>query len=138
MPKRKSSSNPISDHFKSQRKTHNQLSGLGDSMARGHYFKMVDRTQHWLDSTENQVNALYSQNKSPSRSTLFKLDLLRWMHSKYFDAATDHDGGGLVGVFFTLLAGLGYIVVLSALYVLLATAAIWLLPLAFDWIFHLE
>ena len=66
MPKRKPSSNPITDHFKSQRYTHNQLSGLGDSMARGHYFNMVDRTQRWLNRTENQVNALYSQNKLPS------------------------------------------------------------------------
>jgi len=137
MPKRKSSS-PISDHFKSQRETHNQLSSLGDSMVFLHFSKMRGRTERWLTHTENQVNTIYANHQEPSRFILLKLDLLRWVHRKYFNASLNYDSPGIMSAIFTLLVSLGYIIVLSALYLLLTSALIWITPHAIDWFFRIE
>jgi len=136
--RKKSSDDAVFGYMESQRKHHEQVKSLGDTYARSHYFKMLDRTQRWLDGLEVEINAVYRLNQYPSRWMLMKLDLLRWMHRKYSDAAMDYDHVGLMSVVFTLIVGVIYIVILMALYVLLAIALIWATPYAFDWLFSIE
>ena len=138
MSKNNKPSKPISRYLASQREQQNRLSTIGNTMARMHYSKMADRVQRWLNKSEKEVDARYRLNQYPSWWMLTKMDLLRWLHSKYFDASLDNDSGGLMGALFTLIAGVGYIILAVALYALMFAAVIWAIPQLFDWLFQIE
>jgi len=136
MPKR-NKTNPLSTHHKNQSRQINQLFSIGGSMANNHFQKMSDRTSRWLDHAEEQIEAIHSRGELPTKMQWLKRDLLRWIHKRYRNASLHSDGTGFVALFFGLLVALGFISLLSLLYVLLAIVLIWAAPHIWDWFFSL-
>ncbi|MBT4131059.1 MAG: hypothetical protein HOE44_10085 [Candidatus Marinimicrobia bacterium] len=127
--------NPLSTLHKHQSRQMNQFFSIGGSMANNHFLKMSERTRRWLEHVEDQIETIHSRGELPTKYQWLKMDLLRWLHRKYHNASLHCDGKGFVALFFGLLVAVGFIGLVSLLYVLLAIVLIWLLPHFIDWFF---
>ncbi|MBT5635554.1 MAG: hypothetical protein HOJ23_08165 [Gammaproteobacteria bacterium] len=127
--------NHLSTLHKYQHNRITQFFSIGGSMADSHFHKMSDRTHRWLKHTEEQIEATHSRGELPTKIQWIKLDLLRWLHRKYHKASLHSNGTGFIALFFGLLVALGFISLVSLLYVLLAISLIWVAPHAANWFF---
>ena len=134
---KRSKPNLLSTHHKNQSHQINQLFSIGGHMANNHFHKMSERTGRWLDHAEEQIEAIHSRGELPTKMQWLKLDLLRWTHKRYRNASMHSDGTGFVALFFGLLVAIGFISLVSLLYVLLAIVLIWAAPHIWDWLISL-